>query len=57
MVFAEAIHMYQGRTVAKPGKVLGHEPVGVIEEVGSAVTSFKKGDRVVLPSMLPVGIV
>ncbi len=42
------IHMYQGRTVAKPGKVLGHEPVGVIEEVGSAVTSFKKEDRVVV---------
>ncbi len=40
--------MYQGRTVAKPGKVLGHEPIGVIEEVGSAVTSFKKEDRVVV---------
>lgn len=42
------LHMYQGRTVAKPGKVLGHEPLGVIEEVGDAVTSFKKGDRVVV---------
>ncbi len=42
------LHMYQGRTVEKPGKVLGHEPVGVIEEVGDAVTSFKKGDRVVV---------
>ena len=40
--------MYEGRTVAKPGKVLGHEPIGVIEEVGDAVTSFKKGDRVVV---------
>ena len=42
------LHMYQGRTVAKPGTVLGHEPLGVIEEVGDAVTSFKKGDRVVV---------
>jgi glutathione-independent formaldehyde dehydrogenase len=42
------LHMYQGRTVEKPGKVLGHEPMGVIEEVGDAVVSFKKGDRVVV---------
>jgi glutathione-independent formaldehyde dehydrogenase len=42
------LHMYEGRTVAKPGTVLGHEPLGVIEEVGDAVTSFKKGDRVVV---------
>ncbi len=42
------LHMYEGRTVAKPGIVLGHEPMGIIEEVGDAVTSFKKGDRVVV---------
>ncbi|WP_269849214.1 alcohol dehydrogenase catalytic domain-containing protein [Methanosarcina horonobensis] len=36
------LHMYEGRTVEKPGKVLGHEPLGVIEEVGDAVFSFKK---------------
>jgi len=42
------LHMYEGRTVAKPGTVLGHEPLGIIEEVGDAVTSFKKGDRVVV---------
>jgi glutathione-independent formaldehyde dehydrogenase len=42
------LHMYDGRTVAEPGTVLGHEPLGVVEEVGDAVTSFKKGDRVVV---------
>ncbi|RXA17614.1 alcohol dehydrogenase [Methanosarcina sp. MSH10X1] len=42
------LHMYEGRTVVKPGRVLGHEPLGVIEKVGDAVTSFKKGDRVVV---------
>jgi glutathione-independent formaldehyde dehydrogenase len=47
--------MYQGRTAAKPGKVLGHEPVGVIEEVGDAVTSFKKGDRVVVTFNIACG--
>ena len=31
---------------AKPGIILGHEFVGVVEETGSAVKKFKKGDRV-----------
>ncbi len=30
------------------GRILGHEGVGVIEEVGPAVSSFKKGDRVII---------
>ncbi len=32
-----------------PGSILGHEPMGVVEEVGSAVTSIRPGDRVVVP--------
>jgi alcohol dehydrogenase len=32
----------------KPGTTLGHEGVGVIEEVGSSVSKFKKGDRVII---------
>ncbi|BDG04467.1 glutathione-independent formaldehyde dehydrogenase [Anaeromyxobacter oryzae] len=43
------LHMYEGRTSAEPGVVLGHENMGVIEEVGSAVQQLRKGDRVVLP--------
>lgn len=31
-----------------PGTTLGHEGVGIIEEVGSAVKNFKKGDRVII---------
>src|SRR5262245_45240502 len=33
----------------QPPVVLGHEFCGVVEEVGSNVTQFKKGDRVVIP--------
>lgn len=43
------LHMYEGRTPAQPGVVLGHENMGVIEEVGGAVVTLRKGDRVVLP--------
>lgn len=49
------LHMYEGRTQAKPGTVLGHENMGVIEEVGPAVRSLKKGDRVVLPFNIACG--
>lgn len=49
------LHMYDGRTVAEPGTVLGHEPLGVVEEVGDAVTSFNRGDRVVVTFNIPVG--
>lgn len=31
------------------GDILGHEPMGVVEEVGSAVTELRPGDRVVVP--------
>ncbi len=49
------LHMYEGRTPMKPGQVVGHEIMGVIEEVGEAVTSIKKGDRVVLPFNIACG--
>ncbi|HET9029923.1 MAG TPA: glutathione-independent formaldehyde dehydrogenase [Candidatus Aquilonibacter sp.] len=49
------LHMYEGRTQAKPGTILGHENLGVIEEVGSSVKSIKKGDRVVLPFNIACG--
>jgi glutathione-independent formaldehyde dehydrogenase len=43
------LHMYEGRTAAEPGIVFGHENMGIIEEVGDAVTSLRAGDRVVMP--------
>ncbi len=43
------VYMYDGRTPLKKGTVVGHEIMGVIDEVGEAVVSIKKGDRVVLP--------
>ena len=40
----------------KPGTILGHEAVGVIEETGSSVTRFKKGDRVIIPAITACGL-
>src|ERR1700694_5182802 len=41
------LHAYHGRVPMTAGELLGHEFVGVVEEVGSGVKRFKPGDRVV----------
>ncbi len=40
---------YRGANEFKPGRTIGHECVGVVEEVGAAVSSFRPGDFVVVP--------
>jgi glutathione-independent formaldehyde dehydrogenase len=37
------LHMYEGRTAAKPGIIFGHENLGVIEEIGPGVENLKVG--------------
>lgn len=50
------LHILQGDvSTAKPGLVLGHEGVGVVEEVGSAVHNFKVDQRVVISCMTSCG--
>ena len=39
----------------EPGDILGHEPMGVVEEVGSEVTQIAPGDRVVVPFNIACG--
>jgi threonine dehydrogenase-like Zn-dependent dehydrogenase len=39
----------------KPGTILGHEGIGIVEEVGSAVRNFTPGDRVVIGSTIGCG--
>jgi len=50
------LHLYEVLgPFLEPGDVLGHEPMGVVEEVGSGVTSLASGDRVVIPFNLSCG--
>jgi threonine dehydrogenase-like Zn-dependent dehydrogenase len=49
------LHMYDGRTDVKKGKILGHENLGEVVEVGEAVDTVKKGDKVVLPFNIGCG--
>ena len=49
------LHMYEGRTAAEPGIIFGHENMGIVEEVGSAVKTLNAGDRVVMPFNVACG--
>ena len=50
------LHMYDGRMGAESGLVLGHEPLGVVQQAGSAVRMVSPGDRVVIPTHLYCGV-
>ncbi len=43
------LHMYEGRTDMQHGRILGHENMGKVVEVGPAVEHLKPGDMVVIP--------
>ena len=50
------LHLYRGKIPkTEEGDILGHEFMGVVEEVGSEVTAVKKGDRVVIPFVIACG--
>jgi len=49
------LHFYGGRMGAEAGMLIGHEPLGVAEEVGSAVVSISVGDRMVVPTHICCG--
>lgn len=49
------LHIYQGALPTTKDTVIGHEPMGIVEEVGPDVTKVKKGDRIVLPFNVSCG--
>ena len=49
------VHILRGEYPVRPGLVVGHEPVGVVEEVGVGVRNFAKGDCVVVGAITPCG--
>ncbi len=50
------LHLFRGKVPGlKDGDILGHEFMGVVEDIGSAVTRVKRGDRVVVPFVIACG--
>jgi threonine dehydrogenase-like Zn-dependent dehydrogenase len=50
------LHLLDGyQPTMKEGDVLGHEPMGIVEEVGKGVKKLRRGDRVVVPFIIACG--
>jgi 2-desacetyl-2-hydroxyethyl bacteriochlorophyllide A dehydrogenase len=49
------VHILKGEYPVPPGLIVGHEPVGVIEELGAGVVGYEVGDRVLVGAITPCG--
>ena len=49
------LHIVRGEYPVKPGLIIGHEPVGIIDELGSSVTGYTVGQRVIAGAITPCG--
>lgn len=49
------LHIVRGEYPVTPGLVIGHEPVGVIEELGEGVIGYEIGERVLVGAITPCG--
>jgi threonine dehydrogenase-like Zn-dependent dehydrogenase len=50
------LHLYGGKVIKmEEGDIIGHEPMGVVEEVGAEVGHLQRGDRVVVPLNISCG--
>ena len=49
------LHIVRGEYPVMPGLIIGHEPVGVIEELGAGLTGYEIGDRVLIGAITPCG--
>jgi len=49
------VHILKGEYPVRPGLVVGHEPVGVVEELGPGVAGYEPGDRVIVGAITPCG--
>ncbi len=50
------LHLFHGMIPnLQENYVIGHEPMGIVEEVGPGVTNLKKGDRVIIPFNIACG--
>jgi alcohol dehydrogenase len=49
------VHILKGEYPVRPGLTVGHEPVGVIEELGPGVVGYEVGERVLVGAITPCG--
>ncbi|MBM3342569.1 MAG: NAD(P)-dependent alcohol dehydrogenase [Betaproteobacteria bacterium] len=49
------VHILKGEYPVERGRIVGHEPVGVVEKLGAAVTGCREGQRVIVGAITPCG--
>jgi len=49
------VHILKGEYPVRPGLIVGHEPVGIIEKLGAAVSGYQEGQRVIAGAITPSG--
>jgi alcohol dehydrogenase len=49
------LHILKGEYSVKPGLIIGHEPVGIIHELGVGINGYKIGERVLVGAITPCG--
>ena len=49
------VHILKGEYPVEPGRIVGHEPVGVIAELGAGVSGYSIGQRVIVGAITPCG--
>ena len=49
------VHILKGEYPVRKGLTVGHEPVGIIEKLGSAVIGYEEGQRVIAGAITPSG--
>ena len=49
------VHIMKGEYPVRNGLIIGHEPVGVIEELGVGISGYATGDRVIVGAITPCG--
>jgi alcohol dehydrogenase len=49
------LHIVRGEYPVRSGLIIGHEPVGVIEDLGTGITGYQVGDRVLVGAITPCG--
>src|SRR5476651_1515771 len=49
------VHILKGEYPVKAGLTVGHEPVGIIHKLGSSVSGYTEGERVIVGAITPCG--
>jgi alcohol dehydrogenase len=49
------VHILKGEYLVNPGRIVGHEPVGIIHELGAGVLGYDLGQRVIVGAITPCG--